>query len=224
MRNSELLRFKIQLASAELAKNLDKLWDSPDVTRLFPEFLILMHQVIRASVPLMENARAKTMNSSDALSNNLTLYFDEHVREEEDHDEWTLQDLETAGFDRAKITSRMPSHNVAALVGSQYYWINHYHPVTLLGYIAVLEGSANGSTHIHELMERVELPSSIFRTYLMHSEVDVDHKDELYHAIDDLPLEESHISAIGMNGIYTAACLGRCVSDILNPGHSTQLN
>src|SRR5690606_21089810 len=101
------------------------------------------------------------------------------------------------GFDRARITSRMPSHNVAALVGSQYYWINHYHPVTLLGYIAVLEGSANGSTHIHELMERVELPSSIFRTYLMHSEVDVDHKDELYHAIDDLPLEESHISAIG---------------------------
>ena len=142
MRNSELLRFKIQLASAGLAKNLDKLWDSPDVTRLFPEFLILMHQVIRASVPLMENARAKTMNSSDALSNNLTLYFDEHVREEEDHDEWTLQDLETAGFDRAKITSRMPSHNVAAMVGSQYYWINHYHPVTLLGYIAVLEGSA----------------------------------------------------------------------------------
>lgn len=163
----------------------------------------------------MENARSKTMNSSDALSNNLMLYFEEHVREEEDHDEWTLQDLETAGFDRAEITSRMPSHHVAALVGSQYYWINHYHPVTLLGYIAVLEGSANGSAHIRELMDRVELPSSVFRTYLMHSEVDVDHKDELYHAIDDLPLEESHIAAIGMNGIFTAASLGRCVSDIL---------
>ena len=28
----------------------------------------------------------------------------------------------------------------AALVGAQYYWIRHVHPVALLGYVMLLEG------------------------------------------------------------------------------------
>ena len=30
----------------------------------------------------------------------------------------------------------MPSPAVAALVGSQYYWLLHHHPVALLGFVA----------------------------------------------------------------------------------------
>jgi hypothetical protein len=39
----------------------------------------------------------------------------------------------------AQTLSIRPSANVAALVGAQYYWILHHHPVALLGYMATLE-------------------------------------------------------------------------------------
>ena len=34
----------------------------------------------------------------------------------------------------------MPPPSVAGLVGSQYYWILHHHPVAFLGYVALMEG------------------------------------------------------------------------------------
>jgi len=42
----------------------------------------------------------------------------------------------------------------SARVGAQYYWIHHFHPVALLGYIAVLEGRPPSPTLVEELIER----------------------------------------------------------------------
>lgn len=70
----------------------------------------------------------------------LATYLERHVDEERQHDDWLLEDLAELGVAREDVWGRIPSPNIAALVGSQYYWMRHYHPVALLGYIAVLEG------------------------------------------------------------------------------------
>ena len=55
--------------------------------------------------------------------------------------------------------ARMPSPTVAALVGSQYYWIFHYHPVALLGFVALfVEGHPPTPQLIEVLNERTGFP------------------------------------------------------------------
>ena len=57
-------------------------------------------------------------------------YLGTHLEEEASHDIWTLEDLEAAGFDADAAAAQMPSPDLAAMVGAQYYWIRH-HPVLI---------------------------------------------------------------------------------------------
>ena len=86
----------------------------------------------------------------------------------------------------------MPSPSVAGLVGSQYYWIHHYHPVAFLGYVALMEGYPPTPELIDELIERSGHPREAFRTYLEHAELDPGHRDHLDRTLDSLPLEREH--------------------------------
>ena len=91
-------------------------------------------------MPLTEAALARARELDEPLAEPLARYLEEHVDEELGHDETLLGDLELLGVDRANVLERMPSPAVAALVGGQYYWILHYHPVAFLGYVALMEG------------------------------------------------------------------------------------
>ena len=114
----------------------------PRVRDLYPEYLVASHGIVRASVPLMEVARqrATSIAGEDPVAAGLAAYLYEHIPEELDHDEWVLQDLELLGVDRTHVLARPPTPTIAQFVGAQYYWVAHYHPVALLGYIALLEG------------------------------------------------------------------------------------
>ena len=126
---------------------------------------------------------------NDPLAAPLARYLEEHVDEELGHDETLLDDLELLGVDRASVLARMPSPAVAALVGSQYYWILHYHPVAFLGYVALMEGYPPTPELIDELIERTGFPRDAFRTYVEHAELDPGHRDHLDRTIDSLPLD-----------------------------------
>lgn len=138
----------------------------PRVADLYPEYLVTLHFVIRASVPLMGAAheRAVELMEGDPVSALLAPYFEEHIPEERDHDEWLLEDLEVLGKDRLSILARPPSPAVAAAVGAQYYWILHYHPVALLGHIGVLEGYPPTIEMLDDLVERTGHSRAAFRT------------------------------------------------------------
>jgi len=36
------------------------------------------------------------------------------------------------GIDRALLLERVPKETAMRMVGSQYYWIHHYHPAAML--------------------------------------------------------------------------------------------
>lgn len=217
MRNSEVLRQKIQLASGELAANLQLLWGHRELDRVFPAFLILLHQIIRASVPLMQTARRRALEQpGDSVCALLGPYLHEHIAEEMHHDTWTIEDLESAGFPRSFVLEQIPSPNVAAVVGAQYYWIEHVHPVALLGYITVLEGNSVTAEELDELSTRSGLPESLFRTYRLHGELDPQHILELDALVDSLPLNRTQSSLVGISAMHTVLVLSRCVRDVLS--------
>jgi hypothetical protein len=168
-------------------------------------------------VPLTEAAlaRSRELPNDDPLAAPLASYLEEHVDEELHHDETLLGDLEVLGIERTTVLERMPSPTVAALVGSQYYWVHHFHPVAFLGYVALMEGYPPTPELIETLIERTGYPREAFRTYIEHAELDPGHRDRLDRTIDSLPLDASHEAALGVSAISTAALAARSLEEIL---------
>jgi Iron-containing redox enzyme len=168
-------------------------------------------------VPLTEAAlrQSRAQDGAEPLAAPLAEYLAEHVEEELHHDETLLGDLEVLGIDRGSVAERMPSPDVAALVGQQYYWILHFHPIAFLGYVAVMEGFPPTPELIETLIERTGFPPQAFKTFIEHSELDPGHRDHLDRTVDSLPLEARHEAALGVSAIATAAMAARSLERLV---------
>jgi hypothetical protein len=213
---SSLLRRKISLVIPTFVRAGDRLIAHPRVRELYPEYLFTSHCVIRASVPLMETARRVAETRDDSVSARLAPYLAHHIPEELDHDEWLLGDLELLGRDRAALLRRPPSPTVASLVGAQYYWVQHFHPVALLGYIGLLEGYPPSPGLIDELQARTGFERAAFRTMIAHAELDPGHGAELDELLDSLPLTPEQSAVIGLSALHTIELYTRAIEEILD--------
>lgn len=175
----------------------------------YADFLSMQHRIIRASVPLMEEAlrQCLVLQEADERMSLLAEYFRLHIQEEQSHDEWLLQDLESIEYDRKTLLAEMPSGPIASLVGSQYYWIRHHHPLALLGYIGVLEGAPPTNAYIHKLQRATGFPQTAFRTFIKHGELDPGHKEELSHLLDTLSLNERELDMVIISAAHTVVHL-----------------
>jgi hypothetical protein len=184
---------------------------------LWPEYLVLQHQIIRATVPLTEAAleRAGALPETDPLRAPLSSYLEEHVDEELHHDDGLLDDLEFLGVSRESTLERMPPTAVATLVGCQYYWICHHHPVAFLGYVALMEGYPPTPDLIETLMARTGYPEQAFRTFAQHAELDPGHRDHLDRTLDSLPLTPPHEATIVASATATAGLAAQALAEIL---------
>lgn len=216
--NSGALRLKLRLADASAASVVAAFWSHPALARVFPEYLFAVHSCIRASTPLMQEAldRARLSASTDPVANRLASYLERHLHDEDGHDTWLLEDMEALGLRREDILARLPSHHAACMVGSQYYWIRHVHPVAILGYIAVLEGQPPAAEELHEIQQRTGLPPAGFRTLLEHAALDVEHAQELYDVIDALPLSAAQSALVGASALQTIEHMGGMFQDLLH--------
>lgn len=214
--NSQVLGDRMQVTCGSLQTTYRRLWQRTDLAVFLPSFLILMHQIVRASVPLMKVARlvAAKRGAHDPVSRKLAAYLSGHIKEERDHDEWLLEDLAVVGLSRDDILGRIPSSSVASLVGAQYYWIQHHHPVALLGYIRLLEGNAPSEAHIEDLQRRSGLPAALLRTYRLHGALDPTHMSELDASLDSLTLSESQGQLIWISASHSATVLASCLEDV----------
>jgi Iron-containing redox enzyme len=214
--SSAVLRCKIALALPPLIAAQRRLDQHPDPAAAWIAFLGAGYGSIRASVPLLETARdrARELSAADPVAAGLVDYLRRHAEEEQGHDEWLLQDLQSVGVASAELLSRPPSGAVAALVGVQYYWVLHYHPVSVLGYLMVLEGNPPDRRRLQDLQRRSGLPPSAFRTMLAHADLDIGHAAELDNLLDRLPLSPGHIEALGLSAISTVAGLIRVLQEV----------
>jgi Iron-containing redox enzyme len=214
---SKRCRRKIELVLPFMFASAARLLRSHNFAKLLPKYLVAIHGVIRASVPLMEAAqancanRAKTGSSFDFL---LAEYFAKHIEEERDHDLWVLEDLEVIGYSRHSVQSLPPLQCIVELVGSQYYWVLHHHSVALLGYIAILEGYPMSAEAINELQQRTQYPPAAFRTIRKHALIDPHHREDLDQMLDKLQLSEASESLIIRNAVFTVQKIAQLFCDV----------
>jgi hypothetical protein len=205
-RPSLVLRATFAQAEPILHRSAAGLWDA-GFDRGYGGYLATMYQILRASVPLMELAarRCARLGAGDPVAAGLRGYFAGHIAEEAGHDAWLLDDLATLGHRRAGEPD-LPPPVVARLVGAQYYWVEHHHPVTLLGYIAVLEANAP-SPRLADRLVAAGVPEAAVRTVREHAELDTGHIDALYAFLDGLPLTAGQVRAVAVSGLHTAGAL-----------------
>jgi hypothetical protein len=196
------------------------LWRSGPPPERYRAYLRAMHALIRASVPLLERAAAccERLGPDDPVAGPLRRYLLLHADEERGHDDWLLADLAAAGGDPAALTAALPPAAVAAMAGAQYYWIEHHHPVTLLGYIAVLEGNAPAPSLADRLADRTGLPPAAFRTVRDHAALDTGHVADLLDLVDGLPLRPAHRRAVRLSALHTARELAGLFRALAVPG------
>ena len=184
-----------------------------------------MHTIIRASVPLMADALAVVRESylDTPAGPELAAYFVKHIPEETGHDDWLLDDLARLGLPREAATAHLPSPTVAAMVGAQYYYIRHYHPAVLLGYIAVLEGYPPDVELARRAAELTGYPIEAFRTLRKHAHLDPHHKQDLDDALDGMSFDEDLHGLIRANGLQTMHRLIQLMDEVLTESLSSLL-
>ncbi|WP_069812300.1 iron-containing redox enzyme family protein [Streptomyces sp. TP-A0874] len=208
---SARLRAKLSLVEAGPHGATAALWRADRPRERYLAYLVTMHQVIRGSVPLMERAAEladrAAARDADPLGAPLARYLRAHALEEADHDLWLLEDLAAAGADTGAVLGAIPPPDVAALTGAQHYWIEHHHPLALVGYIAVLEGHAPAALLGAVLARRTGLPEAAFRTVEAHARLDAGHVDDVYALLDTLPLTGRDEALLAVSALHTVDAL-----------------
>jgi len=214
--NSMLMRTKMQLTCTAANAAFAAFWARDDLGEVVPAFLVVLQQIMRATVPLLETARdrAAELAATDELCAALEGYYGKHAEEEQNHDIWGLEDLAAVGYPTEAVLDMVPLPDIAAMMGAQYYWIHHHHPVMLIGCIAVLEGGPPSEALIKRLEQETGLGPKAFRTYRFHGEVDPHHRDDLDRAVDRMPLTKQHLGLIGISATHTANMLAASINRI----------
>jgi hypothetical protein len=200
---SHRLRTTIAVAADPLKSLMNGIMCHARVASSFSRYLQLQHGMIRASVSLMNSASLEAAKRrNEPLYRILEEYLNIHAVEELNHDEWLLDDLASLGQSEAVVAER-PSRLVAAMVGAQYYWIRHFDPIMIIGYIAVLEGSPPTEKGLNDLLDRTSLPRRCLRTAFKHAMLDIKHASDLDDFIDRLPLQDHHREDICFSALTT---------------------
>jgi Iron-containing redox enzyme len=216
--NSERLRLKVELVAPALALPGRILLEHPRARELFPAYLATAYHVGRATVPLLETALERVRQpDADPVAEGLMSYLERHIAEETHGEEPgadTLDDLAALGVDPVALRTSVPAPKIAALIGAQYYWILHHHPVAVLGFLE-LEAFHPDRPTIELLIERTGLPRDGFRQLLLHAQLDVGHARELNEVLDSLPLELRHEQLIGVSALQTFSLLADALLDVV---------
>jgi pyrroloquinoline quinone (PQQ) biosynthesis protein C len=218
--NSEVLWGKIRLAEGRLFAATHVFWNHPDLASLLPGFLIQAHCLTRNGLTLMAVARecALAAGTEDAVARKLAAYLQVHLEEERGHDQWLLDDIRSLGFEEREVLRAQPCSALVELVGAQYFWMMHVHPVAIMGYLTLMEGYAPLASQLDEIRERTGVPESAFRCLRRHAEDDPEHLAELNRTLDDMNLSVEQARAVGMCAFAAIEGLSALFEELLESG------
>ena len=203
--HSQILRSKIAMVTPRLSEQLYQFWNHPRIGEIFPKHLEVLYHTVHASVPLLEAALSEAMRLelTCPVARALIPYLGKHIREEKDHDVWVLEDLEVFGIDRKSVIEKIPPSVVATQIGSQYYYIKYAHPLAVVAYLAVVEGSPPMADQLDRLVTSSGIPKGALRSFYKHADIDRYHSKELWAFIDTLPLTHKQTNLLGLNAMLT---------------------
>jgi len=222
--HSDVLWSKIRLAEDRLISASNRFWTHQDLAALLPDFLVQLHRVMQSGISLMRTARDRALTlPDDPVATQAAAYLEMHIDEEKDHDQWLLDDIATLGIPAEGVLSAIPLPSVVSLLGAQYFWMLHIHPVTVFGYLIVLEGYPPLVEQLDEIKIRTGLPATAFRCLKSHAEDDPDHIATLNRTLDSMPLTQEQIKFLALSAFHTIDAVASILEE-LTEAHTVSEN
>lgn len=220
--NSDLLWAKIRLAEGRLNLASNRFWSHPDLAELLPAFLVQLHRVMQGGIGLMRAARDRALSlHDDPVARIVAPYLDQHILEEQDHDDWLLDDIGALGISPGEVAAATPLPSVVSLLGAQYFWALHIHPVTVFGYLIVLEGNPPLTEQLEDIRRRTRLPATAFRCLIAHADNDPHHIADLNRTLDSMPLTSEQQKYLGLSAFHTIDAVASVFEELLESSCSS---
>jgi hypothetical protein len=214
---SARLERRIRLTLGPLAAASERVVSHPRARDVYVEYLFALDPVMRGIAGVMDSAlgRSNSMAATDPVAGGLATYLEQHIAEERGHDAWVRSDLEELGVDPGSEEHRVPLPSVAALVGSQYFWVHHVHPVAVLGHLAVAEGHPPTAAMVQRLRAASGATTRAFRTLDEHAQLDPAHGDEVAALLDSLPLTPAQERLVVVAAMSGAGLMARALEEVV---------
>ncbi len=198
--HSEMLWAKIRLAEPRLQAAGYRFWTHPELRELYPRFLVQLFHLVRGGLELMRFAAAQAATMPHcSVARIASGYLLHHAEEEQDHADWLLRDLAALGVGEAAVHGAVVLPAVRSLLNNQYQAITSTHPVSLFGYLLVLEGSPPLPDQLDAIEARTGLPRPAFDCLRAHGEDDPAHFAELNSTLDSMPLTLGQETGIALS-------------------------
>lgn len=184
---------------------------------LFPRYLIGLYHSMRTAGAVMEAARARSVSlaAECPVAARLVPYWTRHIREEAGHDQWLLADLERLGVDVDRVRVETPVPEVAELMGTLHFWIQHVHPVAALAYFYVVERNPPTVELLDWIVQSGGIPREALQTFYRHASIDIGHGRALEDLIDNLPLAPGHLDLMATSATTVIRQLGRIYEGLI---------
>ena len=212
------LRALLELAVPGLWRRAELIWHGEPADAAYRRWLQVSHAMMRATIPLLTDARDECARRRDPVSAKLRGYFADQIEQEHGHEEILRDDYVGAGGRAAELTEPVAPGAVARLVGAQYYWIRHEHPLALAAHIAVLEWFPPGPALGSGLAARTGLPAAAFSTLELHAAADTEHGAALLRLLDGLPLPARLGELLSVSALTTVEGLDDVIDAITRKG------
>jgi len=215
--NSDVLWAKIRLAEDRLHAASDFFWSHSNLAEMLPSFLVQLHRVMQGGITLMRVARDQALTlPNDPVASIIAPYLQQHIDEEKDHCAWLLDDIETLDIAPQQVAEATPLTSVVSLLGAQYFWALNIHPVSVFGYLIVLEGYAPIAEQLESIRIRTGLPGTAFRCLIAHADNDPHHLADLNHTLDSMPLSPEQQEYVALSAFHTIDAVASVFEELLD--------
>ena len=163
-------------------------------------FLAQAYQHVKHTVPLLMAVGARLPDDKGWLLKAVA----EYIEEEFGHEQWVLDDIAAAGFDREKARLKAPNLATELLVAYAYDTVQRINPLGFFGMVQVLEGTsvAMADSAAGVIQKTLNLPENAFTYLRSHGALDIEHVklfEGLMNQITD-PREQTQI--IHSTGVF----------------------
>lgn len=166
-------------------------------------FLHDIYHIVWHFCPLMAAAAARC----DDRFRHVRYELYERIAEEKGHETWVLEDIGAVGGDvDAARAMEPPSLPAQAMIGYNYYAVEHVHPCAVLGMLYTLEviSSVYGGRAAESIARALgrEMSTGGFRFLSSHATMDVDHMaslNRLLKTVDDPAAQRAIVRSTQVN-------------------------
>ncbi len=148
----------------------------------------------------------------------------EYVEEEVGHEEWILNDIESAGGNKDAARKSTPNLETQVLVAYNYDYIARKNPVGFMGMVYMLESTSTqiANRGADAVKEKLGLPKKAFSYLYSHGELDISHMkffEETVNKITD-PADQAAIIEVANNTFRLFANVLRAIPHDVQVKHA----